>query len=160
MCFKAQMHSIYIIKNTINNKVYVGQTIDTLNRRFNGHKTATKTACRKLFNAFNKHGRENFYIELLAVCSSQSIADYLETTYIEEYNSMNNGYNIMSGGSHGRLSEETKKKISETRKLRKIPSPNKGKKLSEECRRKMSLAKLGKPSPIKGYKHSLNKGSK
>ena len=40
------------------------------------------------------------------------------------------------------LSDETKKKISETRKLKKISSPNKGKKLSHEHRRKLSEARL------------------
>lgn len=44
-----------------------------------------------------------------------------------------------------KLSEETRRKISES-KIGK-PSPNKGKKMSEEQRRKMSQAKIGKKRP-------------
>ena len=150
------MHKIYIIKNTINSKVYIGQTIDSLNRRFNNHKATTRTACIKLHNALNKYGRENFYIELIAECDSNIVADSLESIYIKEYNSVENGYNIQSGGSHGKHSEETKRKISETRKSKKIPSPNKGKRLSEECRKKMSETRKARkiPSPNKGKKFS------
>lgn len=49
-----------------------------------------------------------------------------------------------------KVSEETRRKISETRKLRKISSPMKGRTQSEESRAKISKAKLGKP----GHKHT------
>ena len=47
-----------------------------------------------------------------------------------------------------KLSEETRKKISET--LKGHPSWNKGKSLSEEHKKKLSAAKKGKPSNMKG----------
>ena len=45
---------IYIVKNTINKKCYIGQTWQNLDRRFYEHKKQKK--CPKLFNAINKYG--------------------------------------------------------------------------------------------------------
>jgi hypothetical protein len=56
--------------------------------------------------------------EELANCLDQDIADELEDYYINEFNSrdLDIGYNLKEGGSAGRHTEETKKKISETLK--------------------------------------------
>ena len=60
--------SIYIIKNYINDKVYIGQTTMTVRERFMTHMKPSickRTPTRKLYNAINKYGRENFYYEIL-----------------------------------------------------------------------------------------------
>ena len=67
---------IYIIKNLINNKVYIGQTIQKLSKRFNGHCCYSKTD--KSINmyikrAIHKYGRENFSIELLEECNIEDL---------------------------------------------------------------------------------------
>jgi group I intron endonuclease len=106
------MYHIYIIKNKCNNKVYIGQTIYNIIKRFYCHKCDKKGFCRKLFNAFNKHNRNNFYIELLTVAHTQTAANYWENYFIIKYNSIANGYNIRDGGNCGKISEETKRKMS------------------------------------------------
>ena len=91
--------SIYIIKNKINNKVYVGQAINP-HRRFIQHLC---NGNRLLDNypihlAINKYGKENFYYEIL----EQNIENYDEREYywITYYNSISpNGYNILTGST-------------------------------------------------------------
>lgn len=112
-------NSIYLITNKINNKKYVGQTWKKISYRWQEHSTKEKS-CVKLNRAIKKYGKDNFSVELLAICSSQYIADYLESYYIQEYNSIKAGYNIREGGSHGKLSESTKSKISKALKGRTI----------------------------------------
>lgn len=91
--------SIYIIKNKINNKVYVGQAINP-HRRFIQHLC---NGNRLLDNypihlAINKYGKENFYYEIL----EQNIENYDEREHywITYYNSVSpNGYNILAGNT-------------------------------------------------------------
>jgi group I intron endonuclease len=143
--------TIYLITNVINNKIYVGQTWQSLDKRWlSGHGYREST----YFNsAIQKYGADSFKYEILALCSNQDNANYLEDYYMELYNSRdkNIGYNLKEGGSHGKHSEETKQKISiahtgkfvseETKqKLREI---NTGKTLSEDVRRKISQQNMG-----------------
>ena len=91
---------IYIIKNLINNKVYIGQTIQKLSKRFNGHCCYSKTD--KSINmyikrAIHKYGRENFSIELLEECNIEDL-NQREQYWIKKYDSYNNGYNLTLGG--------------------------------------------------------------
>jgi len=118
---------IYKVTNKINNKIYIGQTIMTLYERWKKH-------CRRgnaLFNAIKKYGKENFTIEEIDGANSLTELNYLEQHYIYINNCIApNGYNLTSGGFNSTYSEETRKKMSDSRKG-KIPW-NKGKKLSKE----------------------------
>lgn len=134
---------IYILKNKINDKIYIGQTWRPLKNRFNNGYSGNPY----LFNAIKKYDKNNFYYEVLTIAHTQNIANYWETYFINKYNSLdrNIGYNIKEGGSNGKLSEETKKKLSEFRK---------GKKLSLETRKKMSISKIGENNSFYGKVHS------
>lgn len=159
--------SIYIIRNNFNNKVYIGQTWGTINKRFLKHKSA-KT-CVKMHNAIKAHGAENFNISLITFCHSQEIADYIESFYIKKYNSIENGYNLMSGGSAGKPSEEVRLKLSLSHMgipcsegaRKKISAANKGKIVSQETRDKLSQLHMGiKKSEESKLKHSESKKGK
>lgn len=91
---------IYIIKNIINDKVYIGQTIQSIERRFNKHKSdyKLKKYDTKLTRAFNKYGIENFYVELLEENIEENFLDEKEIFWIKKYDSYNNGYNSTLGG--------------------------------------------------------------
>lgn len=104
------INSIYKITNSINDKVYIGQTWRPIKKRFSYHKRENN--CIKLVRAFEKYGKKNFNIELIVSALDQLTADYLERFWITVYDSIENGYNIREGGSRGRHSEETKKKMS------------------------------------------------
>ena len=56
------MGYIYKITNTVNNKVYIGQTKQDPNKRWRGHKNAIKNGigCPLLQKAFNKYGADKF----------------------------------------------------------------------------------------------------
>ena len=126
--------SIYKISSLKTNKIYIGQTWNTLNKRFKDHKSPNANGCVKLWNAFNKYGRDSFHIELILVCNTQETADYWEKHFIERYDTIKNGLNIKEGGSHGKMSEESKTKVSNARK---------GMKFSKKTKQKISSSMLG-----------------
>jgi group I intron endonuclease len=130
---------IYKIINLINKKVYIGQTWSTLKHRLAQHLSSKKK--NKLFDAIKKYGKENFQIQFLTVCGTQEVADYWETFFIEKYDSINLGYNIREGGSRGKLSSYTRKKISDS---------HQGKKLNLDVKLKISASKKGQLGPNKG----------
>ena len=103
--------SIYLIINKINNKKYVGQTVQDVKVRFAGH-CKKSSHCPKLRNAIQKYGKENFKTITLKVfaCSDfetlRKQLDYWETWYIEYYHSVEQGYNCTYGGEHFIATEE------------------------------------------------------
>lgn len=117
---------VYKITNKITNKVYIGETLNTIEKRFYQH-------CKDAFNetyknyyfyrSIRKHGIENFEItELQRVTNinrkllKEQIL-LLEENYIKEYDSFNNGYNSNSGGRHPlEISKETKELQSKRKK--------------------------------------------
>ena len=57
------MGYIYKIENKLNGKVYIGQTVKTVEKRFNQHKNNSNKDYFSqivLYKAFNKYGIENF----------------------------------------------------------------------------------------------------
>ena len=88
---------IYIIKNDLNDKVYIGQDIDC-KQRFKNHCKPSSIKQNSLIDrAINKYGKEHFYYEVLET----SVEDYNEREryWIQLYNSLTpNGYNIQQGG--------------------------------------------------------------
>lgn len=91
---------IYIIKNTCNNKVYIGQTTLSVEERFKQHlKPSQIKRCRyKLYKAMEKYGKENFYVETLESDVPYDKLDEREIYYINMYDSFHNGYNSTQGG--------------------------------------------------------------
>lgn len=98
--------SIYIIKNTINNKVYIGQTVQEVSERFKQHLKPCVMKTRgsyKIYNAINKYGKENFFVETLETNIPQNELDQKEIYYIDKYNSYKDGYNSNNGGNSKEL---------------------------------------------------------
>lgn len=97
--------SIYIIKNDINEKVYVGQTTMTVHERFMTHMKPSTTKQRsgyKLYMAVKKYGKEHFFVETLESDVPLEQLDMKEIQYIAKYDSFYNGYNSTKGGD-GRI---------------------------------------------------------
>ena len=91
--------SIYIIKNDINNKVYIGQAIN-VQKRFREHTYYREDRLSLIDAAIHKYGKQHFWYEILET----DIEDYNEKEifYINKYNSQRpNGYNITIGGDDG-----------------------------------------------------------
>ena len=87
---------IYVIKNDINNKVYVGQAIDP-QKRFINHCKKSSAKNSLIGKAIQKYGKEHFWYEIL----ESQITNYNEREkyWIKYLNSKTpNGYNILDGG--------------------------------------------------------------
>ena len=101
------MYNIYIIKNKINDKVYVGKTSKSIDERFKAHiKDCVKFSHRKLYKDMIEFGCENFYIENLDTTDNNNSASELENFYIKKYNSYHNGYNGNYGGDGKKLIDD------------------------------------------------------
>jgi group I intron endonuclease len=111
---------IYKITNNINGLIYIGCTINSLDKRFYEHlyRCYNTDYKSKLYNSIKKYGKENFIIELIEECDLSVIYE-TEKKYIKEYDSYKNGLNSTFGGE-GCLgyihSDEIRKKISENTK--------------------------------------------
>lgn len=124
---------IYVAINqaTKNKKVYVGQTIRTIEEEwgeiFSHGKTLRKKrnenplqtiSARYIHNAIAKYPDDVWDLKLIDIAYSQPELDYKETHYIVDvYDSMNpeKGYNLTTGGrTGGRLSPITKNKVSKS----------------------------------------------
>lgn len=67
---------IYIITNDINNKVYIGQTIQELQKRWHRHcqKSCSKAERRMAIKqAILKYGKEHFKIQELCKCPVEEL---------------------------------------------------------------------------------------
>lgn len=109
---------IYKSTNTINNKMYIGQTIQTLKERIYGHKSKLKAGSRLCFhNAIRKYGINNFDWEIIYECNDSNKLDKMEMYYIGYYDTYNNGYNSTLGGDKGTVgykhTKESLQKISD-----------------------------------------------
>lgn len=93
---------IYIITNSINDKVYIGQTIQTLKSRWQAHcrKGSLEEQNMQIKRAIRKYGKENFSIKELERCSIAEL-DEKEIYYISLYDSYKKGYNSTKGGKSG-----------------------------------------------------------
>lgn len=92
------MAYIYQIINDINDKVYVGKTEDTIEKRFKQHCSDAFTRGkeqRPLYAAMRKYGTQHFHIELIEETDSPSER---EVYWIVEKDSYYNGYNATLGG--------------------------------------------------------------
>jgi len=104
-----------------NGKVYIGQTKDTLEKRRKNHWNDAsyelkKNIHYKFHDALLKHGfsPNNDQLEWYIIDSANSIEEALqkEASYIEQYDSINNGYNCRtSQNGKGFVDDNTKQKI-------------------------------------------------
>ena len=133
-------------------KRYVGQTGMKPERRWGKDgsyylkkKNNGEYVQRYFAHAILKYGWDNFDHEIIASNLTKEEADNFEKILIDKLNTRNHqyGYNIREGGSHGKLSEETRRKLSEL---------NKGKTASEEARKKMSESRKGRTLSDKARK--------
>lgn len=94
------MGYIYKITNTFNGKIYIGQTVKTVEKRFIQHKNNSNKEYFSqiaLYKAFNKYGIENFICEEIESVPNERL-DEREKYWIEYYDSYFNGYNSTLGG--------------------------------------------------------------
>ena len=98
--------TIYIMKNFVENKYYIGQTIQTPQERFKQHIRESKNKERKEYNyaiskAIREYGEEAFDYAILSDTVPIEDLDLIEEHYIDMYQTSNPefGYNMSVGGN-------------------------------------------------------------
>lgn len=156
------MGYIYMLKNKINEKIYIGQTIRNVEKRLEEHRK--KSRCIAIYNAIQIHGWENFEQDWYE-CPDEDL-NFDEDFLVREMGTLApDGYNIREGGgSRGKHSEESRNKmrkpksethaknISEATKGEK--NHNFGKKADDKTREKLSEAKKGEKNHMWRKSHT------
>ena len=95
---------IYIIKNFVNGKYYIGQTVQSSQERFSQHIRDAYTKNRReydycLSRGIRKYGKEAFDFSILADHVPIDDLDLIEEHYIDMYNTTDPqvGYNMSIG---------------------------------------------------------------
>jgi group I intron endonuclease len=133
---------VYKHTNRINGKVYVGQTVQEPKIRFlSGH---GYKANKHFSSAIKKYGWDSFDHQILAEGLTREEADRLESKYIIEFESYKRekGYNKSMGGDSPTLNEETKRNLAE--RMREMARRRRGIPMSEEQKKKISESRKGK----------------
>ena len=136
------IYTVYQHKNKLNNKVYIGITNRCPEERWGKNGSKYKTSPH-FYSAIKKYGWDNFEHNILYSGVTKEEACNKEQELIKLFRSMNReyGYNSTSGGEIFILSEEARRKKSESMKGNKNGL---GKKCSPEKAKKISLAQKGR----------------
>ena len=140
---------IYRALNTINGKVYIGQTVLSLTERIGDHrrKALSYNSRSHFHSAIKKYGLESFVWEKVDTALSYDELNAKEKLWIKLHNSFDPacGYNITKGGRSFEVTDAFRKKISETGLGRKLPE-------HEIARRRVAMAGVG--NHFYGKKHT------
>ncbi len=141
--------AIYKIINTVNGKFYIGSAIDT-RRRFQQHKRLLIRGshhCRHLQNAWNKYGKDVFTFNIIRIVLDSDSLEDIEDEWLKIHVGKKYCYNT------------GKSAIAPWRGAKGKGTPNYGKPMSEEQKKKISVAILERYEdpdyqPRVGQKHS------
>ena len=126
------MCGVYMIKNKVNGKFYIGSSVD-IAYRWARHKRQLRNGNHHsihLQRAWDKYGEENFEFTVIEECS-EDITFKREQYYLDLYKPYNNdvGYNISQSAVGTRIFGEM--------------NPNYGHHMSEESKQKLRELRLG-----------------
>lgn len=155
-----KQYYIYRITNQINGKICIGQT-NNLKQRWAQYRSAAKeedAASHSMIvhRAMAKYGRDNFVFEAIMTCQDRNAANMLETEAILQYDSTNPdiGYNQDLGGGAADRHPAVVEKIRQSllKYYETHDGWNKGGTLTEEWKKNISIASMGKAGTNLGRK--------
>lgn len=122
---KSKSYTIYAHINKINGKIYIGQTQQKVNKRWqNGNGYIDNDY---FYKAIQKYGWNGFEHIVLFEGLSPDMADLIEIELIKKYKSniREFGYNFSSGGCHHTMTEKQRQAIIEYNKSRVVSEETK-----------------------------------
>mgnify|MGYP001561718850 CR=1 FL=1 len=135
------------------NKIYIGQTTN-YKKRIKMYRSLSCKSQIKLYHSLKKYDFEDHKFEIIHECPPEQLNE-LEKHYVDLFQTFNSrqGMNLRDGGgSHGKMSDETKIKM----RLKLLGNRRMiGKNLSSITRAKLSLAMLGNANHFFGKSHSI-----
>lgn len=136
---------IYKVTNLTNNKIYIGQTINSLKSRISQHYGDSKRHNYRFCNALNKYNKNDFVWEIIEKCNSIEELNEREQFWIKYYDSTNKniGYNLTTGGLSYTRNKETLLKMSKSLKGR--PSSFLGHHHTQEVKNRLSIIQKNVP---------------
>lgn len=156
------MSVVYLVTNKVDGSAYVGQTSQPVRLRWGQHCSMGSGTNTLIKQAIRSFGKQSFDVQVLETSECPMTISFLETYYIKKYNTLApNGYNsLLSGNIYTSMTPEVRAKISKALKGRplalstrrkmaatrkkKLKPRRKGRVVSEETRKKISEANLGK----------------
>lgn len=129
---------VYKIRNRENEKLYIGQTIQSLKSRKRDHRNCQDRLNNlALYRTFRKYGFDSFDWEIIHYAKDKADLDEMEKYYIKLYKTMSsrNGYNMTYGGEGGAHPPAIREKIANSLK---------GRVFTEFARKNLSISLKGK----------------
>lgn len=164
------MYTVYQHKNKINGKIYFGITSRNPTERW-GNNGCNYKSTPHFYSAIQKYGWDNFEHNILYENLTKEEACNIEQMLIKEYHTQDRecGYNILEGGQASRLPKEVREKMSKAmmgnqngfghpcteEKKKKISMAQKGKKLTEQHKAKLSEAAKKRHVPCSEEKKKI-----
>jgi group I intron endonuclease len=96
---------VYLLRNKLNDKCYVGKTTRTLKSRWRQHRTEARIGRlnQPLYRDMRAHGAAAFDVELLGKADCQRRLNQMERKFIRQFNSVADGYNQACASFGGRI---------------------------------------------------------
>ena len=145
-------YKVYMHKNKINGKIYIGQTCQEPERRWmNGEGYKTQSL---FYNAIKKYGWDNFEHIVLFENLTLEEANTIEERLIEKYQTTDRefGYNRKYGGDNRRVNMDTRKLMkAHHADFAGENNPHYGKRHTEETKLKISRIKKEKYSTVENH---------
>lgn len=140
---------IYKITNTVDNKIYVGQTIQTNPKmRWYGHLAEARGGTKHhLYNSIRKYSEECFVWEVIDTAKDLDELNTKEKYWLDTYKKTHTVYNVREAGGNKIHSDESKLKMKESQKIAHARRRAEGR---DTWTRRDGGAMLGKSHPRKG----------
>ena len=146
------MH-IYRITNIINDKMYIGQTIqkNPKMRWYDHCSRARNGQTNHLYNSMRLYGAENFVWEIIDSANTLDDLNQKEQYWLSEYRKITEVYNLREAGNNKTHSAQSKEKMKESQKRAHARRRANG---TDTWVRQDGGPMKGKSHPGKGKKHT------
>lgn len=154
---------VYVIRNVMNGKVYVGSTVNMSKRKARHLNDLNKNshANKHLQKAWNKYGEENFIHEIIEVCANEEVLRKKELEHIARLNALNHnlGYNISESTTNFSASGVNHPHFGKCFKTLGYKNHWKGKRLPESTKEKLRRPRSEKSKIRMSLNHADFSGS-